>query len=1195
MNASSINLSENFRLLYNDVGDGLNLLIQKATKLYPNLKVSINDLKDVIEAEFDTEPSTVVTSIATLLANISILAYLQEFDNDKNFDKLKEFYTSKKSDSDTSSNKFANIELDFKFGFNGIIDLIQCGVEKLESSEIGQSSVEGKLTANLLSNIRDIDAKDYLFNGYIEKDLALIVLLNESPDEAYNPDIIDFIKRNHDLHSSYETARESVLGVYKYAFQDSFGLRPYVGVLSFKGDCIYVVGDNFHLATLPKAESVFKKIATELSTDYMVVQSDLRQFDFNTIVSSQKPVYFPKKILEYALGRKLTYELSLNLYRPIEEAKSWEQYEDSYVKEQIDLECLHAIYKSLERHLKLDFNSDSFKNKWKTSKLSLEAKFSDMSLHDLIKSDLHKVVRSMCTGVVITSYNSLNNSVNSIALRIMDVYKNLSLNLTPKLFGSFSVNDSIVYYNGTNITEGRTLRDGNTPLPYNVIEFRHDFNSKLTEAEPLFGYTAVNLFKQRGIAIEWDRILLGEDIKGTPIFADLSDKDGIPLQANTVHNMMAGSRSGKGVMTMNILSVGLGSEKPIFYIDRKPDMSVMFYEMTDGNMFVVNGGQYIPKNDPRNVFSDTGVAIKGWENAYDKMPEYLKAVFNRRTYEGDFGDFVYFRAMYFCICLILARSAFSSDTSIYPSLGGNNGVIFVFDEFKNWQELFEQKFFTPNGVFGSHRLDKSMKKQYNNNLVTIENKIDMLNSGDLKPERAKAYERDVNNLRKENKLLIKPLDVYSHTLMDKYGETIKAVSTLLSAGFKDGEAPKTDIFVIGQHIEIDGYNGSTEKSGTYSERESGQFNCNENTKGKSLMRGLLDSFFHDWFMGYNEDGANQKCYMGANIEGSKANRLITKKHYWGYSNGTSMSTLRNSEPSETIYFKPYLVLNNALEDDPNNLEKIKDPVTDKEILNPDYTFVKQCRDRVNEAVPNLWETVRKKHLISGYTVTDDEKWYGHLNQGIGFEGLASAVCQTRGIVLDKETTLKSSLDIANFVANQMGYSSYKELLFDFSPEGLFSSDDMIFAIKNGAEAYKSKLSSRLSLFSEYKLLDDESSESSVESDRDYAQQEFDKLDFGFNEDNHNNDSYSSSPNPLPNPLPSPHNQTNDDPFNNFYDQQPQPEENSKFVWTKDIIRAALEEVIKSYSLAHPSIDLDKHLTKEFKDNLINVAYNILNS
>ena len=69
----------------------------------------------------------------------------------------------------------------------------------------------------------------------------------------------------------------------------------------------------------------------------------------------------------------------------------------------------------------------------------------------------------------------------------------------------------------------------------------------------------------------------------------------MPLQRNTVHNMMAGSRAGKGVMTMNILVSGIASKKPIFYIDRKPDMAVLFYELSQGNMFVVNGGQFMGK------------------------------------------------------------------------------------------------------------------------------------------------------------------------------------------------------------------------------------------------------------------------------------------------------------------------------------------------------------------------------------------------------------------------------------------------------------------------------------------------------------------------------------------------------------------------------------------------------------------------
>ena len=162
----------------------------------------------------------------------------------------------------------------------------------------------------------------------------------------------------------------------------------------------------------------------------------------------------------------------------------------------------------------------------------------------------------------------------------------------------------------------------------------------------------------------------------------------------------------------------------------------------------------------------------------------------QKTYVGDFGDYVYFRAILFCISIILARAEFADDIDIYNKVGGENGVIFVFDEFKNWQENFEMKFFTPRGIFGGHRIEKSMKDQYTKNTYAIEDKLDMLNSGDLKPEKIKSYERDIKNLKKANKNLIKHIDAYGTTVMDKFGSTIKDVSTLLSAGFKNREAQK---------------------------------------------------------------------------------------------------------------------------------------------------------------------------------------------------------------------------------------------------------------------------------------------------------------------------------------------------------------------------------------------------------------------
>lgn len=1095
--------------LLNDITNGVNTLLSQVNGEVGDLTTCVDELTDLLMEEFQSDDAN-LRIYSKFLSKVSILAYLQKFDNDKDLSALKEKHKVQEKE-DLSADDFLgdeddyeyefeeeleegeeakeslevkyDIDSDFKFGFNGLYELVSSAVEVMQNREVTNSSVEESVNANLLSNIRDVGVEQYLSGGYMDKDIQLVALIGEEPPVNVAEEIIEFIKTDNNSNSIYESAVQSILGIYKYLLQDSFGLRPYVGVLSFNKPYIDTVTPSFRLGTVKDAGTVFQFVASKLRNYYKVTESGKRQFDIKSIIHDESKIqYFPRKLLEYAMGRELTYRLSESVYRPYENAKSWEAYAEGYVEPQIRRLLHEAIYFSMEKHFefnkvgvsKKEFTSVEFTKQWSENSEVIKSMLSSDALKQKIDKDIYRVIKSMCTGAVVTSYNSLGSKVNSIILRVVDINDNLSTDLTSTLFSGFSTNTKIKYANGEVISDGKMLGDGSNPLPFRIIEYRHDFDSKLTDAEPLFGYTAVELFRDRGVPISWDRVLLGEDIKGTPLFASLTDPDDLPMQAHAVHNMMAGSRSGKGVMTMNMLASAVAEDKPVFYIDRKPDMAVMFYNDTGGNMFVVNGGQYIEKNDPRGVWNDTGSATQGWRQAYQSMPQYLKdKLFTSETYSGSFGDFVYFRAVMLTMSILMARVELGG-TEFYNSLGGANGIVIVIDEFKNWQKNFENSWFAPTGNFGNkNRIDKTSRAKYRKLQADVKKCQAQLAAGVSDDKRMK-LELDIQMKEDEMNELITPEKIYCTEVMNKYGETIKNVAEALAAGFKDNEGRVSDIFVIGQDIDLDGYDGSANKSGTYEERDSELFNVNANTKGKSLMRGLFNMFNSDWFMGKNVEKPD---YMGANKEGSRSGRWLNEKAYWGYCKDVSMESLRSNEPSTVKYFKPYLVLNNNLEDDPKSPAMVT--IGTETVVNPDYAFVSQCRARVNDAVPgaNLWEKVRLKHLNKPKDAPIDEvnSAYGNLHEGIGFRGLANLTKQSNGKgEFNPSIDLSGSATIANFVAQKMGYANYKELLYDFSPNGIFSSRDVINAIRD-PQSYQN-MSKRLPLFSQYGMFGSEAQE-----------------------------------------------------------------------------------------------------------------------
>lgn len=1106
--------------LFNDIKGGVNDIYNKVRQ-----DKTLGNKLDKVESELSsciknmlnggTSSDQFFNAYISFLTKSSLLAYLQKFDNDRDINELRKQYSSsdeeikalyvkdlteeylKRGESVPSDindrevpkevrEKYSSLKIDtdFRFGFQGLAEMVTATVEVLKCRSQKEKVVSGALSANLLSAIReDVTPEQYLTGGYIEKDIQLIALFGDPPMYNLFTEMLDYIKSDNNYMSLYNSALYSILGVYKYLLQDSFGLRPYEGVVSLKGQCCKVITKSYRLGRREGSETVFKDIATKLSSIYKVNEVSSRQFKVKKIIESNSdvPMYFANKLLEYAMGRQLTYRLSEAVYRQYENVNSWESYSDAYVEPQISQLLFETIYYSLERHYEFkdkdnkEFMSESFKKDWVNNSISIKEVLSSADMKVKVDKDLQKVMKSLCCGCVVVAYNNLGGTVNSIALRIVDVNNELSLSNTKYLFDGCTASPNIQYSDGDNITEGKTGRAG-IPIPYPIIEYRHDFNATLSQAEPLFGYTAVNMFIERNKKISWNNILLGEDIKGTPLFASLDNRDDIPLQKNAVHNMMAGSRSGKGVMTMNILGSAVAEDKPIFYTDRKPDMSVMFTEISNGRMYCVNGGQYLAEHDPRGVYSDKGVGTSGWEEAYNSMPPYLKAKFNKKSYSGDFGDYVYFRSVLFSLSLIVARVEFGG-TEIYNKLGGSNGIVIVIDEFKNWQDKFESSFFSPTGVFGnSNRLQRTSRANFKKIKGEIRALEVELEAADLKEAKRAKLKTNLELKYEQLNEVADPLKVYCTQVMDKYGETIKNISEIQAAGFRDNEGRVSDIFVIGQHMETDGYDGSSTESGVYEQRDNGLFNANDNTKNKSLMRGIFNSFSHDWFMGFNDKYPD---YTGASS--GKAEKWIKDRKYWAYTQA-SMNTLRTTTPSDAIFFKPYLVLNRSDEDDPKHRRKIE--VNGEYVDDPDYKFIAQCRDRVNDAVSGLWEKIRIKHLINDEmredAISGRDKHYGCLNPGIGFQGLASLMRQSVGKGEFTPDCLALSGQIADFVAQKMGYSNYKELLFDFSPKGIFSSRDIINAIRD-PKTY-SNLQKRLPLFSDFGILGSNDSEYDFNND-----------------------------------------------------------------------------------------------------------------
>jgi hypothetical protein len=322
-----------------------------------------------------------------------------------------------------------------------------------------------------------------------------------------------------------------------------------------------------------------------------------------------------------------------------------------------------------------------------------------------------------------------------------------------------------------------------------------------------------------------------------------------------------------------------------------------------------------------------------------------------------------------------------------------------------------------------------------------------------------AQEAEIARIKRELDSIVDEQSLYASSLFSKIKSCYDTIVTAKVAGFKDHEYLYSDIFCLGQFLKTDYYCTSLSLSGKIGSvspvffpitADGTTYLANYTDQPDVILSFLEELGEIDWFMGRNPDYTD---YAGKN-ESSNAQKVCDENGNWDYVGKYSCNQIRRKEeasfPKHTL-FKPYLVLNTNCENDPpTSMGK-----------NPEFQYVAQCANRVNKTskVPTMWETVRAKHIKPEFKeqFKNGDKCYNCLEDGIGFKGLVRETLLTtkegknhiNGNIDEYiSECLGKSGDIANYVAQEMGYSCWQELIFDLSPEGLFSFDDMINAVMN---------------------------------------------------------------------------------------------------------------------------------------------------
>lgn len=971
-----------------------------------------------------------------------------------------------------------------KFGYKGAFTGLSLYANGLMRD--GNGFMRGAYN-RLLATERTCDIDEYFDKGYYVEDIKRVSNLLRS---------VTRYKIDDDLRSALVMAFNDTLNievsnitsVYSELLAPAFGIDNYEGVFTFNLACPVVGLDSNFVRKRIEPVNVFAKIyqpivSSNLRIKLVSKRGTDRQFDYSVIFESfasgnTEPIYFPYKILEIiSLGdwtatKQLVYKGCAN-----GESDSLDKYLsllDTNFRNDIFNYCAYVC-----KQLYKKYDSD-ITNNWTLVDLltDIDCPYGD-KFKEEVKGYLRYYTHCVTTAVIVSSLDTDSKMsygvsiTNILAFRIKVVCNHELVSnqefcsqLSKKLYNNKETMSDIVVTSQTVTNFGVYLRD-----------FEYTFDADKVNARPIFAYKALTKLQDQGMQIDWNNMLLGRYTNGSICRSASGEK--INLQAKQLHNIYAGSRSGKGVMCFNIFATAIASGKPLFYIDRKPDTAVVLKALSGGGMFAVNGGQYDATIDLQKQFSPDKINYR--------VPKYLEMVLDSNVVKG---DLLYFRGVLLCFCLVAFMDKVRNKSdSRYIKISSKlaNGCIFVFDEFTNFLDKFLSQKVTTQGWFKSCYSDVKLKKwgMLLTDLITAKSKLD------AKMQSEKASEADIMKLQSAYDTVLENItsdldisNIYFSEFSDCYVDTLSEIPELFrSAGDLVKQA---QFFIIGQNIMPEYYNSAMEfvpsNGGNLNKFIKSVQKVENKDKPDLPLIGLLKTLDSDFILGHQPNGkGGDPRYLAQGKKGTKSSQLLSASmrcfayHKGGsnmgydtllkftdteaYFNGKT-SEMNKFLENEVTYFKPFLILNNAdvppdelLQPDLPNLG-VSDTLESKRKGAKGYTqysdsqYVGQCLTTCNRA-GLTWEDLLK----------DNKDVDGKFHNGVGFEGYITQLCGT--VPVDK---MCISGDIMSIFVNEVfGYKdgTWLDFLADFRPEALFRASDFINAIDSPD---KLKIQNRLSRY-----------------------------------------------------------------------------------------------------------------------------------
>lgn len=745
--------------------------------------------------------------------------------------------------------------------------------------EIAQGKIKSEvsvLRGGVKQNISgDAGFFKYLSNTTAKYERLDLSKLGPKDDAAVLKEWQEFVKKK--FANQINKAMRDIEKIYTGLFASGYGVIEPEGLLAVneagngaflkleKGTVIDGEGNVVERSVaVAETDTVMSELYRLLAEILDLRVSTKRNLERKDILKSSDN-YFPYRLLEYTFGRTHAdeeWELNQGVYRRHSNSKVWkgkngvQGYYETAIEEPLKKEILQILA------------------------TYLKAQYSEMSLceRDItgaagsVETILQKIERSYTPCILV-----YENSTGRLKIRVSDIEALLSNQ--PRI-GDAEI-ARIKDFAIKNLEH--TYEKGVEPFVYtsldreynSIVEFEVIRNSKLVGAVPLFAYTALDKLKEMGETVSWNNIILGR-AEDESIYTGNNGTSGINFNApgEVVYHLSAGSRSGKGVMTLNILASAFAGRVPVFYLDSKPDMAALLRRLAPAHKtFAISGGSWSSMADDERTFDPSnpnammyqlsdvpGVTtpvrneVNGsfrdtWKN---RIPSAVRSL---STYEG-WSSLQYFKALDFCIFMIDKIGSAGFDCSC-------DNILVIADEL--WRELESLNTFL-----------NAMKEQYT------------------------AYNKKVNARGKD-----KP----EPTEKEKYGAMIVKWQ---DDATRSWELAKTATLNSKTSCLLTIYQERTKET-----KQSKFHDLDEQFQTSYLTQGNYNTFHAIKVMGTRGIIGRADTYPKDISEHSKVKKYLNDANrYFAF-----VKDIMNPDMDSAEFFKPFLILNDAAEVDRNDDKK----------------------------------------------------------------------------------------------------------------------------------------------------------------------------------------------------------------------------------------------------------------------------------